>query len=227
MAKSKKILKNNESKEKYSSYISALSTYNPEKLEETPSNPNDIYKYYSCIDNLYIWLKNAYDDDICVLCNEMRAILGHLSEYDPYTEKIKSNLGKAYGHFRRLSIDTLKIICNGFDKEFDEWIRKHTSYDYRNIDAEYLPTYIALYYKAHNKYIEAQKSENLGSDKDNDIIKKYCDVANAFGKLYEHHVDDRRFEIEKITRRFKRNKFAVIVSTIAITVISILGTVWN
>lgn len=225
MGKRKKILKNNESKDKYNSYTNALSAYHPEKLEESPSNPSEIYKYYSCIDSLYVWLKNAYNDDICVLCNEMRAVLGHLSEYNPDTEERKNNLGKAYGHFRRLSIDTLKIICNGFDKEFDEWIRKHTAYDYRNIDAEYLPTYITLYYEAHDKYIEAQKSENLGSDKDNDIIKKYCDVATKFGKLYEHHVNDRRTDIEKITRRLKRNKYAVIASTVVITVISVVGAI--
>ena len=203
----------------------ALNAYCPEKLEVDPSNQSEIYEYYTCIDRLYIWLKNAYNDDICVLCNEMRAILGHLSEYNPNTENKKKNLEKAYGHFRRLSIDILKIICNGFDKEFDEWIRKHTAYDYRNVDAQYLPTYISLYYEAHGKYIEAQKSENLGSDKDNHIIKKYCDVAAIFGKLYKHHVDDRRFDIEKITRRFKKNKYAVIVSTIVLTIISILGAI--
>lgn len=225
MGKRKKILKNNESKEKYKSYISALNKYNPEKLEKSPSNPTEIYKYYSCVDSLYIWLKNAYNDDICVLCNEMRAVLGHLSEYNPNTEESKNNLGKAYGHFRRLSIDILKIICNGFDKEFDEWIRKHTAYDYRNIDAEYLPTYITLYYEAHNEYIKAQKSENLGSDKENDIIIKYFKVADLFGKLYDHHVNDRRFDIEKITRRLKRNKYAVIICATVITILSILGAV--
>lgn len=223
MGKRKKILKNNEDIEKYNSFIRSLTAYRPEILEKSPSSPAEIYEYYSYVDSLYVWLKNAYNDDLCVLCNEMRAILGHLSEYSPSNEDKRNNLGKAYGHLRRLSIDTLKILCNGFDKEFDEWITKHTPYDYSSIDDKYLPTYITLYYKAHNMYIAAQKAENLGSDRGNNIIKKYHDAAQAYGELYSHHTNERRYAIEKTTRRFKINKCAWILSTAILAILSILG----
>jgi len=218
----KKIVDDNTA-ENYNRFMSALNSYMPEKLEVEPTAPHKIYEYYSCVDGLYIWLKNAYNDDICVLCNEIRAVMGHLSEYDKSTEDSKKNLGKAYGHFRRLSIDTLKILCNGFDQEFDEWISKHAHYDYRNIDKDYFPEYITLYYKAHKAYIDAQKLENLGSDKDNNIIKKYHDVAVLYGELYKHHVDDRRRKIELITYRFKFNRIVWTVCTFFLMVLSILG----
>lgn len=216
-------LKDNCNREKFKAFEKALNKYNPSTLEKTPKNPNEIYQYYTCVDQMYIWLKNAYEDDLCVLCNEMRAILGHLSEYNIEDEETKNNLGKAYGHFRRLSIDTLKILCNGFDKTFDEWIRKHAYYDYRGIDAEYFPQYVKLYNMAHNAYIDVQKSENLGSDKNNNIIEKYYTVAKLYYDLYGHHIDNRRIRIDKITRRFKINKIVWVMATSIIGGLSVLG----
>lgn len=216
-----KFLKNNCDKENYEILEKALKEYNPEILEKKPTKPNEIYQSYVHIDQMFVWLKNAYQDDLCVLGNEMRAILGHLSEYGEDEE----NLEKAYGHLRRLSIDTLKIVCNAFDKEFDEWIKKHSQYDYRGIDSKYFPQYVKLYNCAHRAYIEVQKDENLGSDRKNNIIVKYHTVGRLYGALYRHHVDERRIKIEKITRRFKINRVIVVVSTVILTTLSILGTV--
>ena len=106
------------STESQKSYSAALLSYHPAQLEKEPTTPTQIYEYYSYVDKLYVWLKNAYKDDLCVLCNEMRAIIGHLAEYNESTESTCHNLSKAYGHIRRLSIDTLKVACNGFDLEF-------------------------------------------------------------------------------------------------------------
>ena len=155
----------------------------------------------------------------------MRAILGHLSEYNPEEDKVKNNLGKAYGHFRRLSIDTLKILCNGFDKEYDKWIGKHALYDYRGIDNEYFPKYVSLYNKAHAEYIRVQKLENLGSDRDNGIIKEYRSVAENYYILYQHHMDDRRIKIEKITKKFIINKIIWFLAAIFMVILSVLGNV--
>ena len=225
MSRRKVFLKTNASKEKYDAYIKALNAYNPNKLEENPQNPSQIYEYYSYVDELYVWLKKAYSDDICVVCNEMRAILGHLAEYDPSNENNKNNLGKAYGHFRRLSIDTLKIICTSFDKEFDVWIRKHAMYDYRGIDADFFPKYVTLYHEAHRAYIDAQKSENLGSDRENKIIVKYYNVAKLYGEVYKHHVNERRLYIEKITQRFKVSKVVWVIATLLLTLISVTNVI--
>ena len=221
MNQGKAFLKDNKQKEKFKNFENALSEYNPDMLEITPKTPNEIYQYYICVDGMYVWLKNAYNDNLCVLCNEMRAILGHLSEYNLENEHKKNNLCKAYGHLRRLSIDTLKTLCNAFDKAFGLWINKHACYDYRNIDGEFFPKYVELYNGAHNAYLEAQKVENLGSDRDNDIIKKYHAVAQLYYRLYMHHMDDRRIRIEKITRRFKINKIIYISCMLIISICSI------
>lgn len=211
------------STESHGNYNVALLNYHPELLENEATTPTQIYEYYSYVDKLYVWLKNAYDDNLCVLCNEMRAITGHLAEYNENTEGKCHNLAKAYGHSRRLSIDTLKIACNGFDLEFDKWIRKHSCYDCRNIDAEYLPKYIELYYIAHNKYLEAQKAENLGSDRGNNIIQKYYDVAVAYCDLYELHVKKERYDIEKNSRRLRNRKLGWIIGTSVIAILSCIG----
>lgn len=222
MAKEKSFLKGTNGKTNFAKFMSALTAYDADKLEIKPNNPHEIYQYYILVDGMYIWLKNAYEDNLCVLCNEMRAILGHLSEYSSENEKEKENLEKAYGHLRRLSIDILKTLCDAFDKIFDGWINKHARYDYKNIDADYFPQYVTLYNKAHCDYLDAQKSENMGSDRGNKIICKYYEAAKSYSKLYEHHMDDRRIGIEKITRRLMVNNVIWISCTIILSILSIL-----
>lgn len=211
--------------EMFEAFERALNEYQPDILEIQPETPEELYRYYACIDKMYIWLKNAYKDDLCVLCNEMRAILGHLSEYGLKNENSKDNLQKAYGHFRRLSIDTLKILCNGLDKFFDEWINQHACYDYSNIDNKYFPDYVTLYNEAHKDYINVQRLESLGSDKGNKIIKKYHTVAQQYGKLYAHHTNIRRIKIERTTIGFKIRKRIGVICAFLIVVMSVLGAV--
>lgn len=210
---------------KYGSYEvleKALGKFNPELFEIAPQYPNEIYYYYTYVDGVYIWLKNAYQDNICVLCNEMRAVLGHLSEYDDKDDDGKKNLEKAYGHFRRLSIDSLKILCNGLDEAFDKWIQKYARYDYSRRDNKYLPDYVRLYHNAHNAYLDAQEKENLGSDRGNSIINKYYDVANKYLLLYKHHNNIRRVKIEKLAKRFRWNTRLAILATIVFATLSIV-----
>lgn len=225
MNKRKMLLKGKLLQKKFDMFQKALDNYQPDILEIPPKMPNEIYCYYAHIDNMYVWLKNAYNDDLCVLCNEIRSILGHLSEYDLRDEKDKDNLQKAYGHFRRLSIDTLKILCNGLHEFFDRWIRKHAYYDYSNVDSEYFQKYVILYNKAHKAYIDVQKVENLGSDRNNRIIKKYHEAACQYGALYAYHDNDRRIRIEKTTARFRINKMIWVICTFLLVVLSVLGTV--
>lgn len=218
-------IKDKSSEKRFQALGDALGGYNSVCLEHTPDSAKEIYQYYSYIDPLYVWLKNAYGDDLGVLCNEMRAILGHLSEYDPENEERRCNLSKAYGHLRRMSIDTLKILCNGLDKAFDEWISMHAKYDYRSVDAEYFPKYVSLYNVAHSAYLKTQKEENLGSDRGNHIIEKYHAVAKRYYDLYKYHMDARRYKIEKITRRFKLNKIVWVVCTSLTVGLSVLGLI--
>ncbi len=206
---------------RYDSFVKAMGKLSPELLEKDPETPEEIYKYYACLDELFVWIKNAYNDNLCVLCNEMRAILGHLAEYDLKDDNIK-NLGKAYGHFRRLSIDTFKILCNGFDQVFDEWINKHAIFDYRNVDSDFLPEYVKLFNEAHDSYIDVQKSENLGSDRGNRIIEKYYDVACNYQKLYQYHNCERRRQIEKCAKWALIRKKIWVICTVILASLSIM-----
>lgn len=205
--------------EAYSEFQEALAAYKPVLLETTVTMPMEIYGYYSTIDKLYVWLKNAYHSDLQSVENEMRATLGHMSEY----ELDHDNLSKAYGHIRRMSIDVLKILCNGFDQEFEEWIITHAAFDYNKHDNLYMPKYVELYNVAHQKYLYAQQKENLGSNKNNNIIEVYYDAANAYKELYEYHINDRRKKIHKHYRKMVWQRRLWICATVIVTAISIIG----
>lgn len=221
----KKFKKNTVNAEIFENFQRAFNKFNPSELEKDPKNIKDIYIHYNYVDDMYIWLKQTYENSMCVLSNEIRAILGHISEYDIQSDKGLKNLEKAGGHLRRLSIDTLKILCDGFDKTFLLWINKYSKFDYSNIDQDYLPEYVNLYNEAHTKYLDVQKNENLGSDKENAIIVKYYATAQLYCELYKHHQKERRLHIEKMAKRFRINKLIWIFSTgffAAMSIISVL-----
>ena len=203
----------------------ALKNYNPSLLDNNPNDIKTMYSYYTYIDDVYTWLRCAYDEDLPVLCNEMRAILGHISEYDSTNDVKKKNLDKAYSHLRRLGIDNLKILCNGLDQNFDEWIQKYAKFDFRNIDNTFLPEYIKLYHEAHDSYLEVQQAENLGSDRDNCIIEKYHRVALKYLQLFEHHIQDRRARIERTAFLFRLNTCLCTLATVFFTLISVFDVI--
>ncbi len=102
------------------------------------------------------------------------------------------------------------MLCNGLDRIFSKWISKHAQYDYSEVDNRFFPEYVKKYYNAHNKYIDAQKKENLGSDRKNKIIEEYYNVVLAYKDVYEMHVQPRAKKIETTARN---KKMAVWVST--------------
>lgn len=206
-------------RDEFNNFKDALNSFQPSILENEVTAPNDIYYYYSKIDKLYVWLKNAYNSDLQSVENEMRAALGHMSEY----ESDHGNLQKAYGHIRRIGIDVLKILCNGFDQEFEEWINTHAAFEYSSHDNLYMPQYVKMYNEAHQKYLYAQQKENLGSNKNNRIIEKYYEAAESYGMLYEYHLNERRL---KIHNRYCKNLWLQrlwVMSTLVLTTISVIG----
>lgn len=213
------------SADKFDRLKEAIDKFCANKLEYPPFKAKDIYTNYTYVDALYVWLKDAYNDDMCVLCNEMRAVLGHLAEYDEEDDDKKRNLTKAYGHLRRLGIDSLKILCNGLDEIFEKWIFKYSKYDYSNIDNEYLPKYIKKYYIAHNEYLQVQKAEKLGSDRENAIIVKYHEAAKKYLDLYELHIYDRRTRIERRTLGFKFNNIIIFGLSLILCLLSIVDVI--
>lgn len=205
--------------EAFNEFQDALESFQPEILETTAEEPLDIYDYYSKIDKLYVWLKNAYGTNLQSVENEMRATLGHMSEY----ESDHDNLQKAYGHIRRMAIDLLKILCNGFDQEFEEWIITHAAFDYNNQDNLYMPEYIKMYNDAHREYLSVQQKENLGSNKGNHIINKYYEAATLYGKLYNYHINERRVKIHRAYQHMVWRRRLWIFATVIVAGINVIG----
>ena len=183
------------------------------------TDPAQIYSYYNEADKLYVWLKNAYDTNLPSVENEIRAILGHMSEY----EYDQDNLQKAYGHIRRMCIDILKILCNGFDREFEEWIMIHAPFDYNDQDNLYIPEYVKMYTIAHQKYLDTQQKENLGSNRNNHIVERYYEVAVLYGALYKYHINQRRIKIHKHYIRMVWQRRLWVFATTVVMTISIIG----
>lgn len=207
----------------FEKFQESIQNFNALQLEIEPKTPSQIYRYYQYIDKLYIWIKKAYCNDLSVLNNEMRAILGHLSEYNALHDAPTQNLTKAYGHLRRLSIDTLKITCNGLDLFFQEWINKYSHYDFRDTDGQYMPRYMKLYYSAHRQYMKVQKIESNGSDRQHHIIKEYYEVVKLYQILYQYHLNARRRKIERRVRLIQISQFFCIGGISFLAILSIAG----
>ena len=205
--------------ETFKDFQVALDSFQPDLLEKKVTKPLEIYIYYTKIDKLYVWLKNAYNANLQSVENEMRATLGHMSEY----EQDRDNLQKAYGHIRRMGIDVLKILCNGFEQEFEEWIITHAAFDYNSHDNLYMPQYVKMYNEAHNQYLYAQQKENLGSNRNNNIIGEYYKAAELYGVLYQYHLNGRREKIHKhyVVMIWQRRLWVLATSVVA--VISVIG----
>ena len=98
--------------------------------------------------------------------NEIRAILGHLSQYRMSNYNIdKNDLRKAYGHFRRLNLDLLKILCDIFNKNLYKILTQQYKYDLRNVKDDYLVNFDKKYITARRLYLKAQREESSGSDR--------------------------------------------------------------
>ena len=115
------------------------------------------------------------------ISNEIRAMLGHLSEYRSSEIIKREELHNVYGHFRRANLDTLKIICDELDRSLLIILQKQYPYDYRNMYESYLKEYCEMYYTAKNAYLKAQEKECVGSDRNtHNIFEFYYSAAKQY-----------------------------------------------
>ena len=77
----------------------------------------------------------------------------------------KNDLRKAYGHFRRLNLDLLKILCDIFNKNLYKILTQQYKYDLRNVKDDYLVNFDKKYITARRLYLKAQREESSGSDR--------------------------------------------------------------
>lgn len=202
-----------------------LESYDTNVLNTTPKSEKELLNMYQkYTDVLYQYLRLCIDDFMHALNNEIRAILGHLAEYRTIPEtRDKRNLDKAYGHFRRLNLDALKILCDEFDRGLSVNLKKQYSYDYRDVCVDYLKVYAERYFKAKHLYIEAQQKERVGCDRDvHNIIELYYVAAKEYILLKKFY-DEKKKDILKTKRRLIIKRFVYCLATAFGIVASAIG----
>lgn len=159
----------------YEEYI--IKFYNPTIINECPKSENDLLKMYRYhTDYLYQYAILTTHTYLHPNSNEIRAFLGHLSKYRTEVKSApgKTELRKAYGHFKRLNLDIMKIICDEFDQSIALKINSNIKYDFNNVYKNYIQEIGDMYIKAKKEYINAQKIESVGTDTyDDNIIFHY------------------------------------------------------
>ena len=94
-----------------------LNYFDADKINQKPETVSDLLRYYKdTTDYLYQYLRCVSDKELIFASNELRAALGHIAEYRINNDGTKNDLEKAYGHFRRMTLDILKVICDVFDE---------------------------------------------------------------------------------------------------------------
>lgn len=206
----------------YSTYISEIETdllekYDPEVIDHEPSTLIELMQAYILYtDTLYQYLRIICSTYYDSLNNEIRAILGHLSEYRINNIGTKIELDKAYGHFRRFNLDALKILCDEFDRSFLIILKKQYKYDYRSSCLNYLNEFAMLYFKARNFYINAQQGESVGSDRGkHNVIASYYKAAKEYILLKRYY--------EKHKKEVLISKWKSIIKTIILSAMTLFG----
>lgn len=192
-----------------------IKSYNPITVNIQPKTERELLNiYYKYTDVLYQYLRYNVDNFMHALNNEIRAMLGHLAEYRISDTGDKRDLDKAYGHFRRLNLDALKILCDEFDRTLSKKLKQQYKYDYRNTCADYLKEFGERYIKAKNLYIKAQEDERVGCDSHtHNIIKLYYDAAKEYILLKQYY-DSKKKVIQKAKREIIIKRFIMGILTV-------------
>ncbi len=181
--------------------------YNSKSLEKPPESVDELLRYYTDnFDEMYSETRNILGCSPFVVDNEIRAMLGHIFEYN-FQDDQDDNLDKAYGHFRRLNIDTFKIICDKFDLFYVRWLERHYKYEFRSMDKDFLLGFAEKYYAAKTEYTKAQSKEHVGSDRrHHSILEDYRVAALKYVEMMQFYLIYEE-EVKKIKIKTDVKKF--------------------
>lgn len=198
--------------------LDILNSYSSDIINVQPLTERELLERYSqYTDPLLKYARIMNEDNVFVLGNEARAMVGHIADYriNPNNRK---NLSDAYGHFRRLNLDAFKIICDKLDEFLFNYLKKHYHYDYRNVNRDFLHEYANTYFSAQKAYLSAQTNERAGSDRlSGNIINEYFIAAKLYVESFVYLQNNRSgLEIAKLKS---------IVKLVCETAILILGVV--
>ena len=198
--------------------MTMLEAYDAEAVNRIPFTEKELHKMYvDYADPIICCARKLAQDNIFPLGNEVRAMFGHISDYR-INPTHKKNLEDAYGHFRRLNIDTFKILCDEFDKVFLKYLQKHYHYDFREVHSTFLCDYSKMYFEAKNTYLKAQLSEHVGSDRlEGNIIQLYHSAAQKYVKLLLYFQEQHK--------GLEREKWKFILNISVGTVFAVIGLI--
>ena len=173
--------------------LTVLNSYSTNVINVQPFTERDLLeRYFQYTDPLLEHVRLMTVDNVFVLGNEARAMLGHIADYRTNPENRK-NLSDAYGHFRRLNLDAFKIICDKLDQFLFTYLKKHYHYDYRDVNHSFLTEYANKYFAAQEAYFNAQAHERTGSDRfSGNIINEYFVAAKLYVELFAYLQDNRK-----------------------------------
>lgn len=202
-----------------------LKNFSPEDVDVEPKTEEELYRcYYNNTDYLYQYLRKTVGGWLFPLSNEVRAIMGHLSDYRVSDSGCdKKNLDKAYGHFRRLTLDAFKILCNEFDESLSRQLKAQYSFDYRKVYVNYLDQFADKYINAKTKYIEAQRKEKLGSDYGkHNVMRLYYDAAKEYIELKQFYLQHKP-KIIATQRKAKLKNLLRVAGAVFGILVTVLG----
>lgn len=194
--------------------VNLCSQYKPEKIAKCPKTEDELYSVYSEMGNLLLDYYNlVMGEPAFELSNEVRAILGHLADYNEQGDDLKENLKRAYAHFRRLNLDAFKILCDEYDKVFSKLIVKFYKYDLRTAAADFLKKYYTQYFQARDKYLCAQKKESLGKNCD-EVYGLYFEALKSYIQLKNTYLGKKK--------KLKRKKICSVTCQIGSIIVSVI-----
>ena len=181
-------------------YQELVEQYDPKIINICPKSADELYGYYRAYTQI---LLDCVFEEIetlpYVLTNEIRAMVGHLSEHNTRIDLSNYELQKAYGHFRRLNLDAMKILCDEFDKGFSNFISKSHKYPYYKVEEGFMASYAKCYFEARQLFLEAQFSEGVGSNYKANVYETYFNAVKKYIELQKYYLDNLK-EIRKIRR---------------------------
>lgn len=185
----------------FGKYQELVEKYNPDIINICPKSADELYGYYRSYTRV---LLDCVFEEIktlpYVLTNEIRAMVGHLSEHNIKIDLSNYELQKAYGHFRRLNLDAMKILCDELDKGFSDFISKSHKYPYYKVEEGFMASYVKCYFEARKLFLEAQFSEGVGSNYKVNVYETYFKAVKKYIELQKYYLDNFN-EIKKIRRK--------------------------
>lgn len=201
-----------------------LKDFDADAINQKPQTEKELYQYYAQYTDILVqYLRLKVTSILRPLTNEVRALFGHLTDQNTEEQIDHRELEKAYGHFRRLTLDSFKILCDEYDNFLSQKMASQYRYNFNSVNVNYLKDYSSMYISAKEAYIIAQQAEKTGSDStgEENVIKLYHTACKKYIELKRHYCNNKK-KINRVRRWEKGLLIATVASFVFSTTISIL-----